>query len=145
MDAARLHKLARVLRELATDLTSEASEGRASATEVTIGMDIFEHDQTTIGEIAKRTGVAQSQVSTTVAAMLDYGLVTIETDPMDRRRRRITLDPKARRQLASSRGRRPISDAIRDYLVRGNGGTHSDAEVQAIEQLLDALAGHLRI
>lgn len=145
MNAARLHRLARVLRELATDLTSETSEGRASATEVTIGMDIFEHDQTTIGEITKRTGVAQSQVSTTVAAMRDHGLLTIEADPMDRRRGRITLDPEAREQLASSRGRRPVGDAVRDYLVRGSGRTDSDAQVQAIEQLLDALADQLSI
>lgn len=143
MDAACLHKLARVLRELAIDVTSDMPEGRASVTEVTIGMDLFEHEHTTVGEIAQRTGVAQSQVSTTVAAMRGYGMLTIETDPTDRRRRRISLDPEARRQLAGNRGRRPVTDAIREYLVHRKGGMPSADETQTIEQLLDALADHL--
>jgi DNA-binding MarR family transcriptional regulator len=142
MDAARLHKLARVLRELAIDVTSDLSEGRATPTEVTIGMDIFEHDATTVGEIAKRTGVAQSQVSTTVAAMRDYGLLSVESDPGDRRRGRITLDPAARRQLAGNRGRRPVSDAIRQHLL-AHARAATAAEVRAVVQLLDALADRL--
>ncbi|MFF7247807.1 MarR family transcriptional regulator [Embleya sp. NPDC008237] len=48
--------------------------------------DIVAHPDSAIGEIARRTGLPQSQVSTAVARLKETGSVETTQDPTDRRR-----------------------------------------------------------
>jgi DNA-binding MarR family transcriptional regulator len=48
--------------------------------------DLRGHPDTTVGEIAARTGLPQSAVSASIARLRGVGAVTSETDPRDRRR-----------------------------------------------------------
>ena len=90
-----------------------------------------------IGEIAERTGLAQSLVSTTVAKLRDAGMVDVDTDPADRRRARIGVSAAARR-LFAARAERPIGAAIRQALPDATG-----EELARVEELLDELAAML--
>jgi DNA-binding MarR family transcriptional regulator len=144
LDGGRLHKLAKVLRQIAVEVTSEKDEGRASAAEVLVGMDVFEHAPTSVSEVAVRTGVAQSQVSAIVAEMRTAGIVTTQKDPRDGRRTLLRVSPDAKEVYGSSRGRRDSQHAIGHYLDQA-GHPASDRAVRQIAHLLDDLADSLGI
>ena len=48
--------------------------------------DIVGHPDSSVGEVAHRTGLPQSQVSTAVARLKAVGSIETDTDPADRRR-----------------------------------------------------------
>lgn len=108
MNAARLHWLARHLREVAADATADAGDGRISASALAIIEDVANHPATSVGEVAGRTRLAQSLVSRTVAAMREAGVFVTTPDHADRRRLLISIDPATRLQLFRDRGARPI-------------------------------------
>jgi DNA-binding MarR family transcriptional regulator len=53
---------------------------------LTVLSDIVGHPDSSVGEVAARTGLPQSQVSTAVARLRDAGSIETSTDPADRRR-----------------------------------------------------------
>jgi DNA-binding MarR family transcriptional regulator len=134
VNAGELHRLARVLRQAATAATANPGEGAVSAGDLAIVEDVAHHRATSIGEIAQRTGLAQSLVSTTVARLRDGGMVDVETDPADRRRVRISVSASARK-LFAARATRPVDVAIRQAVP---GAT--DAERARVQELLGELA-----
>ena len=137
VNAGELHRLARVLRQAATAATASPSQGPVSAGDLAIVEDVAHNRGTSIGEIAQRTGLAQSLVSTTVAKLRDAGMVDVETDPADRRRARIGVSAAARK-LFAARATRPIEPGIRQALPDATG-----EELAHVDQLLDELAGIL--
>lgn len=143
MDAGRLHKLGRAVRQIAAEATSDVQDVPTGA-ELLVGTDIFTHTPTTVSEIAARTGVAQSQVSSVVAQMRSAGMLTSEPDPGDRRRMVLTLTPAARRTQGTQRGERDPRPVVRAHLER-HGRDASDVEVEEIVALLDRLADRLAI
>ncbi|WP_248964873.1 MarR family transcriptional regulator [Sphaerisporangium perillae] len=52
----------------------------------TILVDVFQHPDSSIGEITARTGFPQSLVSSSVARFREHGVMVTEPDPVDRRR-----------------------------------------------------------
>jgi DNA-binding MarR family transcriptional regulator len=112
VDAHGLHRLARVLREIAIDAASDEGE-QTSLSEVAVVEDVAAHPGTSIGEISKRTGYAQSLVSRHVAELRDAGVLSTAADPRDRRRQQVTLDPRARSGFLAERGSRPLHDVLR--------------------------------
>lgn len=56
--------------------------------------DLRAHPDTTVGEIAARTGLPQSAVSAAIARLRTAGAVTTATDPRDRRRTIIREAPE---------------------------------------------------
>ncbi len=144
MDAGQLHKLARALRELALDATTDASEGRPNAAETLVATDVFEHSPTTVGEIVHRTGVVQSQVSAIAAALHQAGVVAREPDPHDRRRTLIVVPSRARKVYGTDRGRRDIHEALRTYLA-DHGLAANAREVKQVVGLLAQLSERLGI
>jgi DNA-binding MarR family transcriptional regulator len=138
MNAGQLHHLARLLREVATAATADPGELPVSAGDLAIAEDVAHHEGTSIGQIAQRTGLAQSLVSKTVAAMRDAGVLVTAPDPSDGRRMLVSVDPAARAELFGSRAARPIDAAIRKVQPGA-----SDAEVRRINELLDDLAAQL--
>jgi len=139
VDAGRLHKLARVLREVALDATSDPAEGRPSAAEALVAIDLFEHSPTTVSEIVARTGVAQSQVSMIAAGLHDGGVLARKRDPSDGRRMLLTVPARARKSSGTERGRRGITDALGAYLAV-HGQSCSPGELAGVVKLLDELA-----
>lgn len=143
MDAGRLHRLARVIRQLATEATSDADEGITGA-ELLVGTDVFTHSPTSVGEIAARTGVAQSQVSGIVAQMRSAGMLSSDPDLHDRRRTVLTVTPDAREAHGAQRGRRDPRAVIRAHLEL-RGCSVSDSDVETLVALLDKVADRLAI
>ena len=119
---------------VATAATANPGDAPVSAGDLAIVEDVAHHRGTSIGEVAQRTGLAQSLVSTTVARLGDAGVIEVDADPSDRRRTRIGVSAAAR-ELFAARAARPIDPAIRQALPDASG-----AEIARVEKLLDELA-----
>jgi DNA-binding MarR family transcriptional regulator len=138
MDAGRLHRLARVLRDIATEATADPDEEPVPASAIAIVEDIAAHPGSAIGDIARRTHLAQSLVSTTVASMRQAGVVSSTADAADRRRVLVSIDPSARTGLLQARAQRPVSAALRQAKPE-----RSPAQLERIERALERLAQQL--
>ena len=96
--------------------------------------DITEHSDSAIGEIAARTGLPQSYVSTSVARLRDRGAVETAGDPRDGRRTLVRLT-KAVPARAARRGAAPV-----DAVLAEEAGLADPAEIiAALETLLAGL------
>lgn len=139
MNAGELHRLARHLRELAVQTTTQPDEPPPSPGLIAVMEDLARWPESSIGETVKRVGLAQSFVSRLVAELRDEGLLTTRPDPEDRRRVRVSLAPGVREDVLMPRARRPLTDT----LARQHPGL-SLAEVHHAEHLLTELAALLQ-
>ncbi|MGI8696900.1 MAG: MarR family transcriptional regulator [Mycobacteriales bacterium] len=112
MNAGELHRLARTLREIALVATANPGEPPVSAGLLAVVEDVAHNPGASVGKIAARTGLAQSQVSTTVARMRQAGVFTTETDPADGRRNLVSVNPATRANQFGKRAARPIETAL---------------------------------
>ena len=69
MNAVELHRLARVLREMAVMATANPGEQPVAASTLAIVEDVAAHPGTSISQIVERTSLAQSLVSGTTARL----------------------------------------------------------------------------
>lgn len=101
MNVAELHRLVRVLREIAASTSVCSGDQQMSAGMVTIVQDVTAHSGSAIGDIADRTGLAQSFVSKTVVRLCDRGVFEVSQDPRDGRRTLVSVRPGsvARKQV----------------------------------------------
>lgn len=99
--------------------------------------DIAAHPDSAIGEIARRTGLPQSQVSTAVARLKETGSIETTQDPTDRRRIlvRTAATPSARVAEVRAAG-------IEDALTRALATTDEQVLAQ-VTAALTVLARHL--
>lgn len=99
-------------------------------------IDVFEHPDSSVGEITARTGFPQSHVSASVAKLREAGALVTAVDPKDRRRTLVRASPDARRtaKLISA----PINGALAAAL-----GTQDPHEVGQVADALEALAQRL--
>jgi len=111
MRAADLHRLARTLREVALLATENTGGDRVNAGELAVLEDIARNPGSTISDITRRTGLAQSLVSRITHGMADSGALTIEPDGSDLRRVRIDLTPTTRKMILE-RASNTISVAV---------------------------------
>ncbi len=139
MTVGELFRLARLLRAVAIAAARGPDEPPAPPGLVNITDDISHHDGTSVGEVAARTGLAQSLVSKTVARLRDAGVVDVTVDPTDRRRTSITITQSARSRIFATRGARGVTSALHDHLPG-----LSRERVAEVEALLDQLASALR-
>ena len=65
--------------------------------------DIRDHPGTTVTEIARRTGLVQSQVSNSVARLRTAGAVVAEPDPADGSRTLLRPNPEASSRVSAVR------------------------------------------
>jgi hypothetical protein len=72
-----------------------------------VAVDIRAHPDSSVGEIAERTGFAQSKVSGCIARLREAGAINTTTDPHDRRR--LLVRPYRAHPNASHRSVRPPS------------------------------------
>jgi DNA-binding MarR family transcriptional regulator len=138
VNAGELHRLARVLREIALAATANEGERPVAASTVAIVEDVTGHPRSPIREIAHRTGLAQSLVSRTVERLQTLGVLTVGHDPADARRTLVSVDPQTRHLDFAERAERPIGDAIRQ-VVAGVSGEQQRRIEAALEILGDEL------
>lgn len=138
MTAGDLHRLARLLREIAQVATANAGERPPAASTVAVVEDVAEHSRAAIKDIVARTGLAQSLVSRTVDQLRHRGVLIITRDPADGRRSLVEIDPKIRTAEFAKRGARPTSAALRQRLPN-----LSTEQRHRVQTALDALAAEL--
>jgi DNA-binding MarR family transcriptional regulator len=144
VNAGQLHRLARVLREIAQVATANDGERPVAASTVAIVEDVTSHPRSPITEIARRTGLAQSLVSRTVERLQALDVFRVGRDPADGRRTLVSVDPQTQKADFADRAERPIADAIRQVVA----GV-SDDQLREIEaalvilgtEMLDCSAG----
>lgn len=136
MDSVRLHALAMALRQVAADASPDGGRGGAAAV---VLRDIAIHGPTAVGEVARRTGVVQSQVSTVVARLREEGVVVAEPDPAGGRRVLLAVDPAG---LKAAYVAGDVRDAVRERLA-ARGEVVTDEAVDAVVAQMDALAASL--
>ena len=111
MDALDVIVLGRQLTKIGElalrgDAPSQTTNGRAL-----VLRDVFANPQSSISQITLRTGLPQSYVSESIAALREDGIVDTSPDPKDRRRTRVTVARAHRRRLAK-RASRSIDAAL---------------------------------
>lgn len=95
MEMSDLYQLGRRLAEIALEDMGADELGLAPG-EFLVLQDLFLNGLSTVGEIAKRTGLAQSRVSTGVRALADRGWATTAADANDGRRTLVDLNQDVR-------------------------------------------------
>lgn len=109
-----LYQLGRRLAELALD--GMGAEGLDLAPgQFLVLQDLFLHGRSPVGDIAKRTGLAQSRVSTGVRGLVDRGWLTTASDPADGRRTLVDLTETIRAASTERRAgqaNRPLTEAL---------------------------------
>jgi len=86
MNLAQLHYIGKMIMESAIEGMSMVGSTGFSATELIVIESLIALGAASIGEISRRTGFAQSRISTVVADLHHRGVVEVETDARDRRR-----------------------------------------------------------
>ncbi|GGN45148.1 MarR family transcriptional regulator [Streptomyces fuscichromogenes] len=103
-----------------------------------VASDLSGHPDSAVGEIAARTGLPQSQVSTAVARLKEAGAVVTAPDPADRRRLLVRQAPHLSARVAEVRSS-TIEDALATAL-----GTPAPGQLKEVTDALDVLARHLQ-
>ncbi|MYV97119.1 helix-turn-helix domain-containing protein [Streptomyces sp. SID3343] len=144
MNGVELFLLGRALMKIgeqAMPRPATASGGSGRTVVVVLG-DVVSHPGTTVGEIATRTGLPQSQVSTAIARLEEAGSIDATPDPADRRRRLVNPADKPSARVAEVRA--ATVDAALAAVLAGPDGTASDPiTLGEVAAALDVLARHL--
>jgi DNA-binding MarR family transcriptional regulator len=89
---------------------SQMTNGRAL-----VLRDVFANPQSSVSAITRRTGLPQSYVSESIAALRDDGIVETSPDPQDRRRTLATVSRTHRRRVAD-RASVPVDAALAEQI-----------------------------
>ena len=134
MNALELYLLGRKLAKLGME-TLPASAVSAFPPSVTaVLIDVLEFPNSSIGEIAKRTELPQSQVSAATATLVEHCLLETVSDPDDGRRTLVREAPGGA-SLIRSKVDVPIDQAIAQALASEDSGDLS-LVIEALELLL---------
>jgi DNA-binding MarR family transcriptional regulator len=131
MNAVELYLLGRRLMKIAEEALPKPASGGAPASVRMILIDIGEHPDSSVGEIASRTGFPQSHVSASIARLRELGALEMWIDPRDRRRTLTRLAPGIRRR--SQRAAVPV-DSVLAAALRSSDPTE-------VEEVIEALGG----
>ncbi|MFB9627706.1 MarR family transcriptional regulator [Nonomuraea helvata] len=140
MNGVELFLLGRTLMKIGEEAMPTEGIGEHSTsvrTVLIVASDLRGHPDTTVGEIAARTGLPQSAVSAAVARLRTAGAVITETDPADRRRTIIREAPKVSDRVAE------VRDASIDAALAAALGTDDPARVSVTVAMLEELAARL--
>ncbi|MEV0389588.1 MarR family transcriptional regulator [Nonomuraea sp. NPDC050643] len=140
MNGVELFLLGRALMKIGEDAMPTEGIGEHSTslrTVLIVVSDLRGHPDTTVGEIATRTGLPQSAVSASIARLRTAGAVTTETDPRDRRRTIIREAPEVSERVTRVRDT-PIDEALATAL-----GTDDRQRVRETVAALEDLAERL--
>ncbi|MEV4113218.1 MarR family transcriptional regulator [Nonomuraea sp. NPDC049695] len=140
MNGVELFLLGRTLMKIGEEAMPTEGIGEHSTsvrTVLIVASDLRGHPDTTVGEIAARTGLPQSAVSAAVARLRTAGAVITETDPADRRRTIIREAPKVSDRVAE------VRDASIDAALAAALGTDDPERVRVTVAMLEELAARL--
>lgn len=142
MNGVDLFLLGRALMKIGEDALPEppGGEGKYAGSArmvLIVASDIAEHPESAVGEIAARTGLPQSQVSTAIARLKEAGTVQTAADPTDRRRALVKQAPGVSDRLVEVR-ETTINDALTKAL-----STDDPARVAQMAECLEQLAQDL--
>ncbi|MFE9404886.1 MarR family transcriptional regulator [Streptomyces sp. NPDC006530] len=144
MNGVELFLLGRTLMKIGEQAMPQVKSGSPGSTRsvlIVLG-DLVGHPGTTVSEIAARTGLPQSQVSTAVARLEEAGSVEAELDPADRRRRIIRPAAKPSVRVVDVRAA-VIDDALTAALAGPDGAAPNPSDVREVAQALQLLAQRL--
>jgi DNA-binding MarR family transcriptional regulator len=136
MNAVELYLLGRRLMKIAEEALPNPATGGAPTSVRMMLIDIGEHPDSSVGEIASRTGFPQSHVSASVARLRELGALSTSVDPRDRRRTLTRLAPGIGRR--SKRAAVPVDSVLAAAL-----GSSDPTEVEEVTEVLDGLAARL--
>ncbi|MFI7012333.1 MarR family transcriptional regulator [Streptomyces sp. NPDC050145] len=112
--------------------------------------DVYAHDDTTVGAIASRTGLPQSQVSGAVARLKESGSIETAPDPADGRRQLIRQAAAVSERVAEVRGagiEEALTTALGASATQSANSTGSrddvDDRLREVTEALAVLARHL--
>lgn len=143
MNGVELFLLGRTLTKIGEAAMPEP-EGGASRyggsvrTVLIVAGDLTTHPDSAVGEIATRTGLPQSAVSTAVARLKEAGAVVTAPDPADRRRLLVRQAPHLSGRVAEVR-----ASSIDDALTAALGEEADPERLKEIHAALEVLARHL--
>ncbi|HEY9373615.1 MarR family winged helix-turn-helix transcriptional regulator, partial [Streptomyces sp.] len=142
MNGVELFLLGRILMKIGEDALPEppGGEGRYAGSArlvLIVASDVAAHPDSSVGEIAARTGLPQSQVSTAVARLKEASSVETVPDPADRRRVLVRPAPEISARVAQVRATR-IESALAAAL-----GSDDPTRLTEIEEALTTLSRHL--
>lgn len=103
--------LGRTLMKLAGSAMPALGDESLPASVRSVLVDVTQHPDSSVGEIATRTGFPQSHVSAAVARLQEHGSVVTSPDPRDRRRTLVRPNPAARPPLLIVSGA-PADDVL---------------------------------
>ncbi|MGW1061148.1 methyltransferase domain-containing protein [Micromonospora rubida] len=136
MDGFELYDLARKLMRIGEDAIPDPTGMRQMSPGVRqIMTNVFEHPDTSIAEIADRTGFPASHVETSVATLRDRGAVTTEADPAHPGR--MFVRPVARHRAANR-----AAERIDERLAEA-AGIQDPGQAKELVQTLEKLARRL--
>ena len=133
MNGMELFLLGRKLMKIGEDAIPRTGFRELPTSVRSILIDVFEHPDTSVGEIAARTGFPQSHVSASVAKLREEGAFVTTIDATDRRRTLVRRSPEVTKR-AAQRVLIPIDAAVASAL--GTTATREIDEVVAALQLL---------
>jgi DNA-binding MarR family transcriptional regulator len=133
VNGVELFLLGRTLMKIGEEAMPAPRDGRTGGTRAVLIVlsDIVAHPDSAVGEVAERTGLPQSQVSTAVARLRETGSVVTAPDPDDRRRSLVRVADEPSGRVAEVRAT-TIDDALRAAL----GGDEHAGEVAAALEVL---------
>ncbi len=142
MNGVELFVLGRALMKIGADALPEppGGEGRYAGSArmvLIVASDIAEHPDSAVGEIAARTGLPQSQVSTAIARLKEAGSVQTSPDPVDRRRVLVRQSDTVSARVAEVR-----ATGIDAALVAAL-GSDDPQRLKEVSDALEVLARHL--
>lgn len=141
VNGVQLFLLGRTLMKLGEQALPEVGDAGSRAVLVVLA-DILDNSDSTVGEIAARTGLAQSAVSMAVVRLRETGSVVARTDPRDRRRTLLRHADRVSDRVAEVRAY-TVDDAIGRALDTDNTGEIRDVvhALEAVSQRLGLPSG----
>jgi DNA-binding MarR family transcriptional regulator len=134
MNALDLFLLGRKLAKLGMETLPSSTVSALPPSATAVFIDVLEVPVSSIGEIARRTELPQSQVSAAVVTLVEHCLVETVSDPNDRRRTLVRAAPGVARQIRSKVDV-PIDHTIADAL-----GNESPKELAQVLEALEMLS-----
>jgi DNA-binding MarR family transcriptional regulator len=135
MQGGELHRLGKRLVELSAQVAGEPGDLRLTPGELAVLEDVTRHPATSVSEISKRTGFAQSHVSVSVARLKARGLAQTEADAADGRRTRVRATDATVRAVAR-RAARSIEDTLSRTLADPGQASRAAALLEELASLL---------
>ncbi len=132
MNGNELFLLGRRLMKIGEDAIARAGYTQLPTSVRSVLVDVFEHRDSSIGEIAARTGFPQSHVSASIARLRAGGALVTTADPKDQRRTLVRQSARVRARIAKGITA-PIDGALADAL--GGDARRARAARAALEAL----------